>query len=84
MSEIKKQGRPRLDVEDTMKSVELNRQKAKERYKQNAEKCREQTREYSRKQREIFQMVKDLIKTNQLDNVIQDEHVKSRFRELCS
>jgi hypothetical protein len=83
MSEIKKQGRPRLDLEEAMKSVEINRQKAKERYQQNAEKCREQTREYSKKQREIFQLVKELIKTDKLDEVIRDEKIKIKFRELC-
>jgi hypothetical protein len=87
MSEIflpKKPGRPRKSHEEFLQAIEVHREKAKERYQQNAEKCRETTKQYQKRQRDIYQIIKELVKNDRLDEVIQDEEVRTKIKEVLS
>jgi hypothetical protein len=58
----------------------VHREKAKERYQQNAEKCRETTKQYQKKQRDIYQIIKELVKNDRLE----DEEVRTKIKEVLS
>ena len=80
----KKPGRPRKSHEELLKSHEIHREKARERYGENTEKIKETTKQYQKKLRDVYFLIKDLIKNEQLDQKIQDEELKAKIRELCS
>lgn len=87
MSEIlipKKAGRPRKSPEELLKSHEIHREKARERYGENSEKIKETTKQYQKRQRDIYQIIKELVKNDRLDEVIQDEEVRTKIKEVLS
>jgi gas vesicle protein len=80
----KRPGRPRKSAEEILKSLDNHREKARERYNENPNRAKETTKQYQKKLRDVYFLIKDLIKNEQLDQKIQDEELKAKIRELCS
>jgi len=56
----------------------------RERYGENTEKIKETTKQYQKRQRDIYQIIKELVKNDRLDEVIQDEEVRTKIKEVFS
>jgi hypothetical protein len=82
---IRKFGRPKLDfdIEKAQKSIEINRERARKRYHEKMEECKQQSKENTKKTRQVYQIIKELAKNNKLD-LIQDEETKNKLKEVFS
>lgn len=78
---IIQRGRPRLNNEQRELSLENHREKARQRYHDKREICKEQAKENTKKTRIVYQIIKELAKNNKLD-LIQDEETKNKLKEI--
>jgi hypothetical protein len=78
---INQRGRPRLNSEQRELSLENHREKARQRYNDKREICKEQAKENTKKVRQVYQIIKELAKNNNLD-LIQHEETKNKLKEI--
>jgi len=81
---INQRGRPRLNSEQREISLENHREKARQRYHDKRDICKEQAKENTKKVRQVYQIIKELVKNDRLDEVIQDEEVRTKIKEVLS
>ena len=78
---INQRGRPRLNSEQREISLENHREKARQRYHNKRDICKEQAKENTKKTRQVYQIIKELAKNNNLD-LIQHEETKNKLKEI--